>query len=185
MKQYIGNCSDVIDWNSILQSLATQEPGYVGPRHKKGDVKAIGIDDVATVWSNAGYVPIYNGGNAGWDMFLPGQNFSYDVVDKFAKFVGLDGCTNAWISRVNPGYVAPWHWDVTDDEATLDKKADIQRYHCHIQLPESTIGHTLILEDEFFYKEKQGAVYKWPSRKSWHGASNCGLTPLYLFNFWY
>ena len=185
MKEYIGNCSGVINWDELIKSLESQEPGFVGPRHRRGDTKALGIDDVATVWENAGYVPIGDGGNAGWDMFLPGKNFSYDTVNAFAKFVGLDGCTNAWIARVNPGKVAPWHWDVTDDEATLDKKSEILRFHCHIQRPEDSIGHSLILEDEIFYREEQGAVYKWPSRKSWHGASNCGLKPFYTFQFWY
>ena len=185
MKQYIGNCSSVIDWDSLIKSLESQEPAYVGPRHKKNDEKAIGINDVASVWENAGYVPIYNGGNAGWDMFLPGTNFDYDIVHKFAEFIGLPGCMNAWIARINQGNVAPWHWDVTDDETTLDKQTDIQRYHCHIQRPEDSIGHSLIMENDIYYNEEQGAVYKWPNRKSWHGASNCGLKPFYSFHFWY
>jgi hypothetical protein len=184
MPEYYGNCNNIIDWTTLVKSLKTQEPAYVGPRHKRGDKNALGIDEVAGVWEGAGYVPVYQGGNARWDMFFPGKNFSDDVVDAFAKFVGLSSYTNAWISRVNPGDVAPWHWDVTDDEVTLDATSEIVRFHCHIQLPEETIGHSLIVDDQCFYKEAQGSVYKWASRKSWHGASNCGPEPMYLFNFW-
>lgn len=185
MKNFVGNCNHIIDWNAVIASIENQEPAYIGPRHKEGDVKAVGLNEVADVWNKAGYVPAYNGGNAGWDMFFPGHNFDQDVVTKFAEFVGVPGVTNAWIARIRPGYVAPWHWDVTDDETTLSSKKDTIRFHCHIQTPEDSLGHSLILEDEIFYREQQGAVYKWPHRKSWHGASNCGIKPFYTFQFWY
>lgn len=183
MVKYFGNCSSIINWDDLLNSIKDQEPSYVGPRHRYGD-PAPGINEVATLWYNAGYKPITEGGNASWDMFMPGTNFDMDIVHKFAEFVGLDGYTNCWISRINPGYVAPWHWDVTDDEVVLSMK-DCIRYHCHIQRPEDALGHALIVENSCLYGQEQGEVYRWPARKSWHGGANCGLKPMYTFNFWY
>jgi hypothetical protein len=183
MLKYFGNCN-TIDWTALVESLKTQEPAYVGPRHKAGDVKAIGIDDVANKWINAGYKYKAEGGSASWDMFLPGANFDQSIVFKFVDFLGLDNYSNAWISRVNPGYVAPWHWDVTDDEHTLDSQQSV-RFHCHIQPQVDVIGHTLIVEDTCLYNQAIGETYQWEARKSWHGAANCGFTPMYLFNLWY
>ncbi len=39
MKQYIGNCSDVIDWTSVVESIKNTQPAYQGPRHTKPSVK--------------------------------------------------------------------------------------------------------------------------------------------------
>ena len=180
MCEYIGKC-DTIDWNALLETLKDQEPAYVGPRHRAGD-PAPGIDDVAKMWDNAGYKMVVDGGSAGWDMLLPGINFPVEIALDFAKWVGLDNYTNCWISRIHPGNVAPWHWDVTDDEATLNKTVK-HRYHCLINKPEP--GHVLLVEDKAFYMGDQGSVWKWPDRKSWHGAANCGFTPWYSFHFWH
>lgn len=183
MIKYFGNCSNEIDWNALLADLDLQDPAYIGPRHKAGD-NAPGIDHVANLWKDAGYKTKPEGGNASWDMFLPGINFNKDLVLSFAKCVGLESYTAAWISRINPGYVAPWHWDVTDDDVVLSQKNCI-RYHCHIQPQDKGFGQALIIEDTYLYNQKQGEIYCWPDRKSWHGAVNCGLHPFYSFHFWY
>ena len=78
--------------------------------------------------------------------------------------------------------VAPWHWDITDDEKTLNETKEFDRYHCHISPPSD--GHILIVDEHCLYKQEQGSVYKWPSRKSWHAGANCGLVSKYIFNVW-
>lgn len=183
MIEYFGNCSNLIDWTSIVQSCESQEPAYVGPRHRPGD-DTPGLDQVADQWRTAGYRPHYDGGNAAWDMYLSGTNFDRSVIETFADWVGADLSKPyyAWISRVRPGYVVPWHWDVTDDESVLIQKDDFVRFHCHITPP--THGHVLMVEDRSFYYEALGNTYKWPSRKSWHGGANCGFTSKYTFHFW-
>ena len=131
---------------------------------------------------DAGYKMKHEGGNASWDMYLPGTNFDKDLVEKFCEWVGMESYINAWISRVKPGDVAPWHWDITDDEDTLNYKKQIKRFHCHISPP--VPGHVLIIEEHCLYNQPQGAVWKWPSRTSWHAGANAGLAPKYLFNIW-
>ena len=99
----------------------------------------------------------------------------------FAEWAGMDSYINAWISRVNPGNMAAWHWDVTDDEETLSK-AEHKRFHVHMSVPQP--GHIFILEDTPLYGRAQGDTFQWPSRKSWHAGANAGLVPKYQFNIW-
>jgi hypothetical protein len=178
MTKFIGNCGNIIDWQSIVDSLATQPPAYTGPRHRGTD-EIIGIKEISKSWDTAGYRLAVDGGSAGWGMYFAGQHFEQSVVEKFAYFVGVEP-VNAWISRVNPGAVAPWHWDANDAEEEYAKLPDMVRFSCHVSKPQP--GHVSIIEDVCVYNQEQGNVWQWPSRKSWHAGANCGLAPKYLFN---
>ncbi len=181
MIKRIGNCADIIDWDSVIRHIEHQQPAYVGPSHKEGD-PIPGLDGVTDMWKRAGLKTVKEGGTVEWDMFLVGVNFDQSVADKFAEFVGIDNYNSCWISRINIGRFSPWHWDVHDNEIELSKRTDIKRFHCHIGKPAH--GHILIVEDKCFYNQPQGEVYQWPARTSWHAGMNCGLVPKYLFNIW-
>lgn len=181
MLKHLGNCLHLINWNAVIDDLKSQECAFVGPRHDVG-MDVPGVDEVAKPLRDAGYLMAHEGGNLRWDMFLPKKNFDEEIVFKFMEFVGMKEYTNAWISRVLPGDVAPWHWDVTDDENTLYANKNFDRYHCHISPPRP--GHILIVEEHCLYNQPQGEVYKWPNRKSWHAGANAGLEPKYIFNIW-
>jgi hypothetical protein len=176
MTEYIGNCNHIINWNKVIddcdKSSAQNRPAL--------DIK--GIEEVSTPLLKAGYKTKSEGGTASWDMYYPEKNFSIEVVEQFCNFVGLKKYISAWISRVLPGDVAPWHWDIYENEKSLPPENTISRFHCHISAPEP--GHVLIVENNCLYNQTQGAVYKWPSRKSYHAGSNCGLVPKYVFNIW-
>lgn len=183
--EYVGNCGkilgDIIDWHAVIDSIKDQTPAYVGPSHKRGDTIP-GLDEIIDRWDNAGYKLFKDGGTVEWDMFLPGINFSEDIVKKFANFVGIAEWNTAWISRINQGRMAPLHWDIHDNEVQFMQEPDKIRFHCHISQP--AFGHVVIVDDKCFYNETQGATYKWSSRRLWHGGANAGVTPKYLFNFW-
>ena len=49
MKQYVGNCGDVIDWNAVVDSVANSKPAYQGPRHTKND-DLPGIKEISEAW---------------------------------------------------------------------------------------------------------------------------------------
>ena len=176
--RFIGNCNDIINWQEIIDSLSTQTPAYVGPRHREDD-PIIDIGTIAKQWKDAGYVLLADGGSAGWDMFFPESNFSDEVVKKFSDYVGIHA-ESARISRIHPGNCAPWHWDANDNEEQYSKMPEMIRFSCNISKPEN--GHIFIVEDFCLYNQEQGNVWQWPSRKSWHAGSNCGLVPKYLFN---
>lgn len=183
--EYVGNCGpsvgDIIDWRKVISDIEHQTPAYIGPSHKRGDTIP-GLDDVINKWDTAGYKLFRDGGTVEWDMFLPDVNFPKEIVDKFAEFVGIEQWSSAWISRINQGRMAPYHWDVHDDEEKLKLEPDRIRFHCHIGEPE--FGHVLIVEDQVFYNQPRGSVFKWSSRTLWHAGINIGLKPKYLFNFW-
>jgi hypothetical protein len=183
--EYIGNCGkilgNIIDWDAVIDHIKDQEPAYVGPSHKRGD-NVPGLDAVLDAWESAGYKLFKDGGTVEWDMFLPEKNFSIEVVEKFADFVGVKTWNTAWISRIHPGKMAPLHWDVHDNEAQFMLEPDKIRFHCHITQP--AFGHAVLVDNQCFYNQPQGATYKWDSRRYWHAGVNAGLGPKYLFNFW-
>lgn len=179
--KYVGNCSNIIDWNQVIADIEHQTPTYIGPSHKEGD-PIPGLDEVTDMWKRAGLVTVHNGGTVGWDMFVSGKSFDERIVEKFLDFVGLESYTTCWISRIHIGCMAAWHWDVNDREVELAKEPEKRRFHCHISKP--AFGHALMIDDKLLYNQEQGAVYEWPSRKSWHAGANCGLVPKYLFNLW-
>ncbi len=181
MIKCVGNCNDIIDWNRLILDIKDQEPAYIGPSHNRSH-SIPGIHDILDIWDRAEYKLLKDGGTVGWDMFLPDRNFDRKIVDAFAEYVGVEFYNSAWISRVNPGMVVPYHWDVHDHEEELLKLPNFKRWHCHVSPP--TWGHAFFVDNECFYNQQQGATYEWNDRRLWHAGSNCGLVPKYTFNFW-
>jgi len=180
MIKFIGNTKNIFDWNKIIAELEDQLPSYVGPSHKRED-NILGLDEILDIWDELPIKYQSEGGELGWDMFIPGENFSEKVIDDFAEFIGLKSYNGGWISRLNPGMIVPLHWDVQDNEEELEEK-QFKRYHCHISPPEW--GHVFFIEGKPFYNQEQGNVYEWSSRKLWHAGNNVGWKPKYLLNFW-
>ena len=186
MIKYLGNSSDIIDWNEVIAGLERcghdSHPGpFSGPTHKAGD-PIPRLNEVTDLWIKAGYKSIEEGGTVQWDMFFPGIHFDQSIVDKFAKQYNIEQYEDAWISRIHPGRFAPIHWDVNDDEAMLLALPDRKRWHCHIGKPE--FGHIFVVADQCLYNQEQGAAYEWDDRRYWHAGTNCGVVPKYLFNLW-
>jgi len=178
MIKLVGNCNNIIDWQSVVDLISAQPPGYIGPRHRSSD-DIIGINEISKSWDDAGYILATEGGSAGWSMYFPRVHFDYSIVEKFSEFVKIKP-VNAWISKIDPGMMAPWHWDVNDAEEEYNKMPDMLRFSCHISKPAP--GHISIIEDQCLYNQEQGNTYQWPSRTSWHAGANCGIVPKYLFN---
>jgi len=186
MTKYIGNTGALVDWDAVIKGLEKftpdSHPGpMTGPTHKAGD-PIPRLNEVTDIWTREQYLPVEEGGTVQWDMFFPGEHFDQKVVDDFANMVGMTFVNSAWISRIWPGRFAPIHWDVNDDEETLLLQPDKIRFHCHIAKP--AFGHVLVVDDKCLYNQEQGSVWQWPSRRSWHCGTNCGLVPKYLFNIW-
>lgn len=177
MAKFLGNCNDHIDWDKVLNDVEQGGPAYIGPRHT-GTEDLPGMKEVFDSWQDAGFVNHEDGGSTGWGMYFPGQHFDAKVVETFENIVGIN-TMNAWISKVYPGMIAPWHWDVNDNEEYY-AQFDIRRYSVHICKPDP--GHVFMVEDTCMYNRDQGDIFEWPSRKSWHGGANFGFAPKYLFN---
>ena len=180
MIKFIGNCSRIIDWDSVIRDLEHCHADH-GPTHKEGDPIPL-LNEVTTIWRDEGYKTVELGGTVQWDMLFPGVHYDRSVEEKFCDFFEITPNSGSWISRIWPGRQAPMHWDVHDDEAILLTQPDMMRWHCHIGKP--TFGHVFVCENEMFYNKQQGDAFQWGSRRYWHAGTNCGLTPKYLFNLY-
>ena len=62
-----------------------------------------------------------------WINYYPGQHFDEDIVSQLSKSLDITA-HRAWISKITPGYFAPWHWDVDDSEEQYLSKGTIKRF---------------------------------------------------------
>ncbi len=174
MINYVGNCASLIDWNAVILEIENQTPRYIGPRQGWDDPK---VAHIADLWKKHGYKPAFEGGTAEWSIYSPGDHFDIAVVDKFVEFAGMKGWSCAWISKIRPGYCAPWHVDLQTDVRAIP-----DRIHCHIDTPDP--GHLLIVDEQQLINQAQGETYRWSDPELWHAASNVGKKPAYLFNIY-
>jgi hypothetical protein len=112
--------------------------------------------------------------------YKPGRHFDKEFVDIFSNFVKATPLV-IFVSEIQPGKMAPWHWDIDQFETEHSKLGTLVRYHLHLSKPSP--GHVFIVDDQVFYNEEQGNVYQWGNRKAWHAGTNCGMYPKYLFSF--
>ena len=182
MKKYIGNCSEAVNWNEVLQCLSQHQPekhGYNNPYgidHDYHDIDPLHLKGIETYKDRQEAVEFFT--------YVNGKEYSMDVNSKFAEWLGCKPFLS-WISRIDPGRCVPPHIDYDDvimlEEAGIPEENWV-RYHCHISEPE--IGAVLMLEDgSSYHMEKQGDVFQWPSVKSVHSGMNAGWKSKYLFNF--
>ena len=97
-----------------------------------------GYSDIHKLWQDANY----NTNAMQWINYYPGLDFDQALVDDVAFYLRLKGVHRSWISRVDPGYFAPLHWDVDDNESEYLKHGDIKRYSITMCAP--TIGHVYL-----------------------------------------
>jgi hypothetical protein len=175
MKNFIGNTSKIIDWNSVLSKLSNGKTKTIGKSdHIDG---SIGFNEIFEKWSIAGYFKI---NSIEWINFYPGEHYEKSVDDAFSAFIGKK-YARTWISMIRPGKCAPIHRDIDDHIEEYKQLGSLVRYTCHISDPQ--IGHIFLLEKDFFHNEPQGSVYKWESYDNIHAGGNLGWEPKYLYNF--
>jgi hypothetical protein len=165
----------MINWYEIVKSIATN-PGKV-------------ITADVAIWNtnNPEYIEIYklwqdcnvNMSSIRWINYYPGLDFDQSVVDEFAKLVNVTPL-RSWISRIDPGYCAPLHYDIDDNESEYLENGTLYRFTCFIIHP--IVGHVMAVDKEYLHSQPLGAVYAWPNYRAWHGAMNAGLRSNYMFH---
>ncbi len=167
----IVNKCTLINWNPVLEEIR-DKPGLNAPLRLPIDEPEVQkmIEDLKDYPAEA----------IEWFNYYPGVDFNVRVVKEFSDLVNKE-CVRAWISKINPGKTAPWHWDYDDNEEAYLKKGELVRYHASISKPAP--GHVFIVGDQCFYNEAQGTIHEWPNYKSYHAGANCGSEPKFLFNF--
>jgi hypothetical protein len=188
---YIGNCNDVIDWNSIVENLS-YTPGLF--RGFKTDYEK---DVVIKKYENKEHLEYsYLREDKSLDeayrtnpslefyTYTAGKQYSRNVDTMFAQWLGV-GFEPAlsWISRVPPGKVAAPHID--DEEVYWSKEKfpnkKLIRYHCHLSPPE--MGAAFMVEKECYHMAELGDVYQWPSVDSIHCGANAGTKDKITYHF--
>lgn len=170
--KFIDNIS-WIDWNTIIKNLSNGVP--INADFDRWNLDTPGYLEIYQMWKDANF----NLAAAEWVNFYPDQHYPSSVVDKITNWLNCK-IIRSWISCVNPGFYAPWHWDVDDNELEYLKGGDIHRYSCFIN--ESSHGHIFMLGEDYLYNQKQGNLYKWNNYKEWHGGINAGMRPKYMFH---
>ena len=87
MITFLGNCSSVIDWDTVIRDLEHCQPNH-GPTHKEGDPIPL-LNEVTTIWRDEGYKTVELGGTVQWDMFFPGVHYDRSVEEKFCEFFNI------------------------------------------------------------------------------------------------
>jgi hypothetical protein len=185
MIEYLGNCNNVVDWDTFIAELEIIPP-MVG--YQREDDRANSNDpsvaEVVTSWKTAGYDLSHSiTSPVAWEAWYSGEHFDNQIVDKLSNLLNITPIDVSMVTRLIPGRLAPWHWDIRDQD-TIDRfnsyKKTIIRVHIHMNKPNP--GHIFVIEDQCFYNEKQGDMYKWPDWRSYHCGANCGMVPKYQFS---
>jgi hypothetical protein len=184
--KYVGNCSEIINWDLVINKIKNR------PGERIGNTKEIFDDNglpnetrpdhyaQTMLLRTAGY---HTGDSIEWLNYYPIKDFNQKVEKMFATFVDVKPICS-WISSIRPGKCIPYHWDF--DYGKKDKKISqnrdrVVRYTCHIGDPK--FGHVFATDDHCFYNEDNGNTYEWDNLDVFHGGSNFGLEPKFLFNF--
>jgi hypothetical protein len=196
MAEFIKNISKLIDCNDLIKRLEINqgfESGLFEGNPTEQEIKELLQrngdkdipDDKRLPTDDTSYIIDLINGKYDWELvkwqsFWLNAEFN-DIIKIFTETTQKNNI-RCFVSRLDPGNVAPYHWDECEcynrTETNLDK---IFRYTCFLNTPD--IGQTFIVKDKCFYNEEQGNVYQWDHYTDFHGAFNTGTDPHYLLHF--
>ena len=163
-----------IDWHNVIDNLV--QPGVeVTTDPTRWNLDTAGYSEIYTMWKDANF----NMSAIKWTNYYPCKHFNNNVVKQIAEHLNVN-IYRSWISRIDPGFFAPWHWDVDDSEEEYLQKGNPVRYSCFIEEPAH--GHIFIVGDNYYYNQPHGTLIKWNNYKDWHSGINAGMTPKYMFH---
>lgn len=171
--KFLFNCSDRIDFEEIVDNLKDRPGKDVLPDKKLWNERNPGYRELFDMWESGNF----NLASAKWTNYYPGHDYPEQVTSIFEDILGTK-TVRAWISRVDPGYCTPWHWDTDDHEQHYLSLGTLKRFSCHISKPE--FGHVFILGKEAHYFWQQGDVHEWNNHRAWHAGFNCGVKPKFM-----
>jgi hypothetical protein len=175
MINYIGNCSDLINWDSVINEIKDL-PGVIIDSTKLWNETVPGYSEITNILKNSDA----DMETVQWINYYPGTDFNKDIVDIFSNYVSTIPI-RSWISKVNPGYYVPYHWDVDDNIEEYLKLGNLKRFTCFIT--ESSLGQILMVDTEYLFNQEKGSIYKWDNYNDWHASTNASYLPKYLFHF--
>jgi len=163
----------MINWNNIIANLSNGID--ILPDPKNWNLNTKGYQEILDLWIKAEY----NFASIKWTNYYPDTHYSKDVETYYANELNVKPL-RSWISSIAPGYTAPWHWDVDDNEDDYAAQGELVRYSIFIQ--DGKPGQVFMIENQSYYSQPAGTIVKWNNYKSWHAGANAGLTPKYMFH---
>jgi hypothetical protein len=171
-----------IEWNEVVSNLTSNKGVDITIDPSKWNLENKEYGNILKLWKDANF----NENAIKWTNYYPETHYSRNIDLEVCRYLRLDGCHRSWISRVDPGYFAPWHWDVDDNEAEYLKKGEIKRYSIFITgdnfLSGGTLGHIFILGSDYLYQCPEGSIFKWHNHREWHAGINAGLRPKFIYH---
>ena len=172
---------DQVNWDDVIGNLGDSENTHTPsvtawPAWDTEEESRIGMRAVFDTWKKANFNLLA----IKWTNFYVGSNYDSKLVDQMANYLNLSGVHRSWISSVDPGYMAPWHYDYDDNEHHYLEKGTPRRFTFFITKP--SMGHIFILGEDYYFNNPQGTVITWDNYKEWHGGINAGLVPKYQFH---
>lgn len=163
----------MIDWDNVINNL--RGGVEIVPEPANWNLSTHGYTEIYNQWKAANF----NMASIQWINYYPGKHFDKDIETAVATQLKIKPM-RSWISQINPGYCAPWHWDVDDNEAKYLEHGELVRYTVFIDTPRA--GQFFQVGDKYFVNQPQFTCVKWDNYKEWHAGSNAGLTPNYMFH---
>lgn len=164
----------MINWNSVIERLKDGSEVTVDPARWNLDNPE--YHKIYDIWKKANF----NLSSIKWTNYYPGTHFPNEVVEQQAESLNLNHVHRSWVSKIDPGFMAPWHWDVDDYEQEYLKLGPIKRYTVIIE--QMVHGHILIIGEDHYFNQPLGTVIKWSNYKEWHSGINAGMAPNYMFH---
>lgn len=163
-----------IDLKSITDSLTTGRDITTDP--SKWNLENNEYTKIERLWADSNFNPA----SIKWTNYYPETHFTKELIDDVGFYLRMNGIHRSWISRIDPGFYAPWHWDVDDHENVYLEKGEIKRYS--IMLGHRELGHIFILGKDYLYDTPMGSIFRWNNYKEWHAGINAGLTSKFMLH---
>jgi hypothetical protein len=161
------------DWNSLVESIKHHEGIPITTDPKIWRMEVPDYTKILQTWKDANYPEEM----IKWINYYPEQHFSDDLGNSLCEHFKIR-YRRAWISRIDPGYSAPWHWDVEDNPEEYEGSLRLCMF-----IQDGQPGHIFILgKEDYFYNMKAGQGIFWHRYNEYHIGMNAGLTPKYMYH---
>lgn len=173
--QFIGTYNHIV-LLEIVKQLEPLSGTSITTNFDYWDMSNNAYKDIYEKWQRANFNP----NSIKWINYYPKKDFDEHVIIDIGAHISLNGIHRSWISRLDPGYYAPWHWDVDDNEDKYLEFGQIKRYSIIIHPP--TLGHILIIGDDYIFNAPAGTIVEWKNHREWHAGINAGLVTNFMLH---
>lgn len=161
------------DYARLIAEIKDQEGVAVTSDPKQWRMEVPDYTEIFNSWKAANYPEQA----IKWINYYPDDHFVDELGEKLCQHFNIR-YRRAWISRIDPGYSAPWHWDVEDNPKKYQGSLRLT-----IFMHDCQPGHIFILgKEDCFYNMKSGQGIFWHRFNEYHIGMNAGLTPKYLYH---